>query len=67
MRRNPTVALAFLQWFRLFFDENHNGREYHAFEARGGQRIIPADLGGSSVQLWINHNALTQIYYITNV
>ncbi|XP_049877030.1 microtubule-associated protein RP/EB family member 1 isoform X4 [Pectinophora gossypiella] len=26
----------FLQWFKKFFDANYDGREYDAFEARGG-------------------------------
>ncbi|XP_047196093.1 uncharacterized protein LOC118110598 [Hippoglossus stenolepis] len=43
MKRNSTVALTFLQWFKLFFDKNHKGREYHALEARGGQSMVPAD------------------------
>ncbi|XP_069382324.1 uncharacterized protein [Paralichthys olivaceus] len=43
MKRNPTVALTFLQWFKLFFNENNKGREYHALEARGGQSMAPAD------------------------
>ncbi|XP_053279901.1 uncharacterized protein LOC128441822 [Pleuronectes platessa] len=43
MKRNSTVALTFLQWFKLFFDKNNKGREYHALEARGGQRMTPAD------------------------
>ncbi|XP_062248688.1 uncharacterized protein LOC133957229 [Platichthys flesus] len=43
MKRNPTVSLTFLQWVKLFFDKNNKGREYHALEARGGQRMTPAD------------------------
>lgn len=46
------MSLTFLQWFKLFFDENNNGREYHALEARGGQSIVP-DSGGSTVCWWI--------------
>lgn len=26
----------FLQWFKKFFDANYDGREYDAYEARGG-------------------------------
>lgn len=26
----------FLQWFKKFFDANYDGREYDAFDARGG-------------------------------
>lgn len=29
----------FLQWFKKFFDANYDGREYDAFEARGGLSI----------------------------
>ncbi|XP_063367066.1 microtubule-associated protein RP/EB family member 1 isoform X1 [Cydia amplana] len=29
----------FLQWFKKFFDANYDGREYDAFEARGGFMI----------------------------
>ncbi|CAH0401215.1 unnamed protein product [Chilo suppressalis] len=29
----------FLQWFKKFFDANYDGREYDAFEARGGFTI----------------------------
>ena len=54
MKRNSTVALTFLQWFKLFFDENNKGREYHALEARGGQSMGPADSGGSSGSPEIN-------------
>lgn len=56
IKRNPTVALTFLQWFKMFFDENNKGREYHALEARGGQsmNMVAADSGGSSVYLKIN-------------
>ncbi|KAF0036027.1 hypothetical protein F2P81_011339 [Scophthalmus maximus] len=45
IKRNPTVALTFLQWFKMFFDENNKGREYHALEARGGQsmNMVAAD------------------------
>lgn len=43
------MSLTFLQWFKLFFDENNNGREYHALEARGGQGIVPDSGGGNSV------------------
>uniref|UniRef100_UPI003AADEB4B uncharacterized protein n=1 Tax=Centroberyx gerrardi TaxID=166262 RepID=UPI003AADEB4B len=42
MKRNPIVSLTFMQWFKLFFDQNNSGREYHAFEARGGQSLVPA-------------------------
>ncbi|XP_045913238.1 uncharacterized protein LOC123975631 isoform X3 [Micropterus dolomieu] len=41
MKRNSLVALTFLQWFKLFFDQNNKGREYHALEARGGQSMVP--------------------------
>lgn len=29
----------FLQWFKKFFDANYDGREYDAFDARGGFTI----------------------------
>ncbi|XP_070766006.1 uncharacterized protein [Enoplosus armatus] len=41
MKRNSIVALTFLHWFKMFFDENNRGREYHALEARGGQSMVP--------------------------
>lgn len=47
MKKNSAVALTFLQWFKIFFDENNDGREYNALEARGGQSLVPADLGVS--------------------
>ncbi|XP_040008597.1 uncharacterized protein LOC120803781 isoform X2 [Xiphias gladius] len=52
IKRNPAVALTFLQWFKVFFDENNNGREYHALEARGGQSMsmVPADSDDLSSQ-----------------
>ncbi|XP_071329252.1 uncharacterized protein [Trachinotus anak] len=40
--RKFVVAQTFLQWFKMFFDENNNGREYHALEARGGQSMSMA-------------------------
>ncbi|XP_058499785.1 uncharacterized protein LOC131469012 isoform X2 [Solea solea] len=45
MKKNPTVSLTFLRWFKLFFDKNYKCREYHALEARGGQsmRMVPDD------------------------
>uniref|UniRef100_A0A3Q0RMG5 Calponin-homology (CH) domain-containing protein n=1 Tax=Amphilophus citrinellus TaxID=61819 RepID=A0A3Q0RMG5_AMPCI len=39
MKRNPVVALTFLQWFKLLFDERNDSREYNASEARGGQNL----------------------------
>nr|XP_046252388.1 uncharacterized protein LOC124063104 [Scatophagus argus] len=41
LKRNSCISLTFLQWFKLFFDENNNGREYQALEARGGQSLVP--------------------------
>lgn len=67
MKRNSVVAVTFLQWFKLFFDKNSNGKEYHAFKARGGQSMVPAESGGSSVCRWINHTVVTQISYIVKV
>lgn len=29
----------FLQWFKKFFDANYDGREYDAFDVRGGFTI----------------------------
>lgn len=60
------MALTFLQWFKLFFDKNKRGREYHAFEARGGQSMVP-DSGGSSVHQQTNHIAAAKIFYIANI
>lgn len=61
MKRDSVVALTFLQWFKLFFIRNGNGKEYDAFKARGGQSLVPADSGESSVCQWINHTVVTQI------
>lgn len=47
MKRNSVVTLTFLQWFKLFFDKNNNGRKYHAMEARGGQSMVPGSGEGS--------------------
>nr|XP_020464750.1 microtubule-associated protein RP/EB family member 3-like [Monopterus albus] len=41
IKRNCAVAQTFLQWFKVFFEENNNGKEYHALEARGGQNMVP--------------------------
>ena len=35
----------FLQWFKKFFDANYNGREYDAFEARGGIVVGSGNVG----------------------
>ena len=35
----------FLQWFKKFFDANYDGREYNAFEIRGG---VPIGSGSGS-------------------
>ncbi|XP_034029359.1 uncharacterized protein LOC117513134 [Thalassophryne amazonica] len=50
MNRNAVVTLTFLQWFKLFFDENNEGREYHALEARGGQSMVPTNSDDRSSQ-----------------
>ncbi|KAK2851964.1 hypothetical protein Q5P01_008240 [Channa striata] len=50
MKGNSVVSLTFLQWFKLFFDENKSDREYHALEARGGQSIVPVDSDDLSSQ-----------------
>ncbi|XP_074498757.1 uncharacterized protein LOC141772022 isoform X2 [Sebastes fasciatus] len=51
MKRNSTVAMTFLLWFKAFFDKNYKEeREYHALEARGGQSMVPADSDGHSSQ-----------------
>ncbi|XP_039276593.1 microtubule-associated protein RP/EB family member 1 isoform X3 [Nilaparvata lugens] len=41
----------FLQWFKKFFDANYDGREYDAYEARGGMTLgsgggMCAEMGG---------------------
>ncbi|XP_035513007.1 uncharacterized protein LOC118324671 [Morone saxatilis] len=41
IKNKSTVAVTFLHWFKLFFEKNNNGREYHALEARGGQNMVP--------------------------
>ncbi|XP_044208463.1 uncharacterized protein LOC122982906 isoform X1 [Thunnus albacares] len=43
MKKNTVVALTFLQWFKRFFDENSNSREYDALQARGGKSMVPAE------------------------
>ncbi|XP_074537151.1 uncharacterized protein LOC141799020 isoform X2 [Halichoeres trimaculatus] len=42
VEKNSVVGLAFLHWFRMFFDRNRKGKEYHPLEARGGLRMHPA-------------------------
>uniref|UniRef100_A0A8C7S375 DNA (cytosine-5-)-methyltransferase n=1 Tax=Oncorhynchus mykiss TaxID=8022 RepID=A0A8C7S375_ONCMY len=37
------ASLDFLQWFKVFFDSNHNGQEYDALESRAGQSMPPAN------------------------
>uniref|UniRef100_A0A8C2ZBW3 DNA (cytosine-5-)-methyltransferase n=1 Tax=Cyclopterus lumpus TaxID=8103 RepID=A0A8C2ZBW3_CYCLU len=38
------VALAFLRWFKAFFDKNVNRNiVYHPLEARGGQSMVPLE------------------------
>uniref|UniRef100_UPI0037E8F48C uncharacterized protein n=1 Tax=Semicossyphus pulcher TaxID=241346 RepID=UPI0037E8F48C len=41
--RNSVVALAFLHWFKQFFEKNRKGREYRPLQARGGQRMVYVD------------------------
>ena len=36
----------FLQWFKKFFDANYDGREYNAYEARGG---VPIGAGATGI------------------
>uniref|UniRef100_A0A3B5B4X6 DNA (cytosine-5-)-methyltransferase n=1 Tax=Stegastes partitus TaxID=144197 RepID=A0A3B5B4X6_9TELE len=43
--RSITVTLAFLQWFKVFFDKNSKGSEYPALEAKGGQSLVCAKPG----------------------
>ncbi|XP_013783830.1 microtubule-associated protein RP/EB family member 1-like [Limulus polyphemus] len=38
----------FLQWFKKFFDANYDGREYNAFEARGGVQVC-SPKGGKAI------------------
>uniref|UniRef100_A0A8C3G0D2 DNA (cytosine-5-)-methyltransferase n=1 Tax=Cyclopterus lumpus TaxID=8103 RepID=A0A8C3G0D2_CYCLU len=48
--KDSEVALAFLRWFKAFFDKNVNRNiVYHPLEARGGQSMVPADLGMNSL------------------
>uniref|UniRef100_A0A8C7KGT0 DNA (cytosine-5-)-methyltransferase n=1 Tax=Oncorhynchus kisutch TaxID=8019 RepID=A0A8C7KGT0_ONCKI len=37
------ASLDFLQWFKAFFDSNHNGQEYDALESRAGQSMPRAN------------------------
>ncbi|KAM7411154.1 hypothetical protein PAMA_021233 [Pampus argenteus] len=48
-----------VRWFKRFFDENNNGREYHALEARRGQNMIPAESDGCSSE--VPHQKLDNI------
>nr|XP_029138650.1 LOW QUALITY PROTEIN: uncharacterized protein LOC110004536 [Labrus bergylta] len=47
VERNSLVCLAFLHWFKQFFEENRTDQEYDPIKARGGLRLLPADSGGS--------------------
>uniref|UniRef100_A0A8C7KPS9 DNA (cytosine-5-)-methyltransferase n=1 Tax=Oncorhynchus kisutch TaxID=8019 RepID=A0A8C7KPS9_ONCKI len=38
------ASLDFLQWFKAFFDSNHNGQEYDALESRAGQSMPPREV-----------------------
>uniref|UniRef100_A0A3P8TZ14 Calponin-homology (CH) domain-containing protein n=1 Tax=Amphiprion percula TaxID=161767 RepID=A0A3P8TZ14_AMPPE len=57
-----TVSLDFLQWFKLFFDRNNKGREYHALEARGGQSLVCAVPG--MYQCTTSHRSSTHILHM---
>ncbi|XP_068588994.1 uncharacterized protein [Cebidichthys violaceus] len=42
IKKNAAVALAFLHWFKTFFDRNINrDRKYNPLEARGGRSMVP--------------------------
>ncbi|XP_041655746.1 uncharacterized protein LOC121517786 isoform X2 [Cheilinus undulatus] len=41
VEKNTVVALAFLHWFKQFFDKNRTDRQYDPLEARGGQMMAP--------------------------
>lgn len=43
VEKNSVVGLAFLHWFKMFFDKNRKGKEYHPVEARGGLMMHPAN------------------------
>uniref|UniRef100_A0A3Q1CQ03 DNA (cytosine-5-)-methyltransferase n=1 Tax=Amphiprion ocellaris TaxID=80972 RepID=A0A3Q1CQ03_AMPOC len=62
MRWGFTVSLDFLQWFKLFFDRNNKGREYHALEARGGQSLVCAVPG--MYQCTTSHRSSTHILHM---
>ncbi|XP_034551005.1 uncharacterized protein LOC117821083 isoform X2 [Notolabrus celidotus] len=43
VEKNTVVGLAFLHWFKQFFDKNRNGRKYNPVKARGGQSTFSDD------------------------
>uniref|UniRef100_A0A8C2ZC36 DNA (cytosine-5-)-methyltransferase n=1 Tax=Cyclopterus lumpus TaxID=8103 RepID=A0A8C2ZC36_CYCLU len=44
IKKDSEVALAFLRWFKAFFDKNVNRNiVYHPLEARGGQSMVPLE------------------------
>ncbi len=53
MKKNYIVSATFLQWFKLFFEKNNKGREYHPLRARCGRSMV-LDSGESSMALWVN-------------
>ncbi|XP_010874024.2 uncharacterized protein LOC105013881 [Esox lucius] len=60
---NAAVGLGFLQWFKLFFDSNHNGLEYDALQARAGQSMLCAN----DDKLPERSNGPTQQHFSTDV
>ncbi|KAK6303611.1 hypothetical protein J4Q44_G00260650 [Coregonus suidteri] len=63
IRGSSEAGLDFLQWFKVFFDSNHNGQEYDALEARAGQSILPAN----SAKQPQRPKALTQLNFSREV
>nr|XP_029477722.1 uncharacterized protein LOC115102196 isoform X2 [Oncorhynchus nerka] len=57
------ASLDFLQWFKVFFDSNHNGQEYDALESRAGQSMPPANAAKQPQR----PKALTQLYFSREV
>uniref|UniRef100_A0AAQ4S0E1 DNA (cytosine-5-)-methyltransferase n=1 Tax=Gasterosteus aculeatus aculeatus TaxID=481459 RepID=A0AAQ4S0E1_GASAC len=59
IKKDTAWFLAFLYWFKAFFERNlHQDRKYNPLEARGGQSMVPA-YSGKSVS--ISHSCYTGI------
>uniref|UniRef100_A0AAQ4PEG2 DNA (cytosine-5-)-methyltransferase n=1 Tax=Gasterosteus aculeatus aculeatus TaxID=481459 RepID=A0AAQ4PEG2_GASAC len=57
IKKDTAWFLAFLYWFKAFFERNlHQDRKYNPLEARGGQSMVPA-YSGKSVS--ISHSLIS--------